>query len=217
LRVWAKIPYFENFTFFIANIPLIIKALSALDKNTEINIAVDETDVIFDDGYQSISIKKASHDFADNPFVQYQEIKENFYDNIDKQKPLIFETLPKAVVSNIKKMAQDLNTESICVKHNEGDLSKGYLYIYDKNGNFYKSSSNFCTYSYKLKEPFRHSMKHDYYFTLNSNPFVFNKSDMTINCYLSNSHDLIMTIYSVVVGKLLINIYGRSHYRKSDD
>ena len=209
--------YFENFTFFIANIPLIIKVLSALDKNTGISITVDETDVIFDDGYQSINIKKARYDFADNPFVQDQEMKEIFYDNIDNQKPLIFETLPKAVVSNICKMAQDLNTESICVKHNKGDLNKGNLYVSDKTGNSSESSVKFCTYSYKLKETFLNPMKHNYYFTLNSHPFVFNKSDMTINGYLSNNHDMIMTIYTVVVGKLLINIYGRSPYRESDD
>jgi hypothetical protein len=209
--------YFENITFFIANIPLIIKVLSALDKNTEINITVDETDILFDDGDQSISIKKASHDFADNPFVQDKEMEEIFYENIDNQKPLICETLPKAVVSNINKMAQDLNTESICVRHNKGDLNKGNLYVGDKMGNSSESSVNFCTYSYKLKETFLNPMKHNYYFTLNSHPFVFNKSDMIINCYLSNSHDIIMTIYTVVVGKLLINIYGRSPYRESDE
>ena len=201
--------YFENLTFLIADIKHVIRTLSVLDKTVTINVTVDETAVIFNDGYQNINIKKAPYEYADNPFVSEQEMKEIFYENIDTKKPLISETFPGAIVSNIKKMADELNTTSIFVKHNEEDLNKGNVYISDQAGITSASSSKFCEYSYNLKKSFLNPIKHNYYFELNIHPFVYNKSDMTINCYLSKSQDLVLTIYTVVVGKLLINIYGR--------
>jgi hypothetical protein len=140
-----------------------------------------------------------------------------FYKGIYKKKQLIDETLPRAIVSNIYKMADDLNTLPVSVKHEKGNLLKGYISVANQSSSNESSDQFSREYSIRLKRAFKRPMEMDHYFVLNIRPFIFSKHDMNISCFISKDGRMIMTIYTVMVRNLLINIYSRTAYIKSDE
>jgi 2-hydroxy-3-keto-5-methylthiopentenyl-1-phosphate phosphatase len=121
--------YFRNIDLQIADISLLVKMISTFDKKTDITITISDNNVIFTDGYQRTKVAKLNNEFIDNKYISDEEMNKIFLENFDIDKPFIKETLPKAVVCNINKITRELKTNMISIKHVEGDISKGYLYI----------------------------------------------------------------------------------------
>ena len=201
--------YFANIDFCIGDINELVRLLSRLDKKSKINVVIEENTIFFNDNYQNLKIGTCNPNYIDNKFVSEEEMEETIYKNIDKHKPLMNETLPRSIVSNIYKMADDLNTLKIDVKHEKGNLLKGYIYV---------ANQNTCReYSIRLRRAFMRPMEMNHYFVLNTSAFVFSKHDMNINCFISKDGRMIITIYTVRMRNLLINIYSRGSYMECDE
>ena len=194
--------YFKGIDINIADIKMLVKMLYTLNKKAAITIAIDDTNVLFTDGYQSVQVMNAHPQFIDNKFIADEEMKELLDDNADVKNLFIKETLPKSVVCNINKITKDLNTQVIKVQHTQEDLNKGYFYISNR--------SRDLEYKIKLKEAFITPMKKDHYFNMGSLPFIFNKADMTLNYYFNMDGSIIITIYSTTVDGLLVYAFGRA-------
>jgi len=204
----AKFSYFRDINFNITDTKLLVQMLSTLDKKADITITIDDTNVTFTDGYQSLKIAKANDKFIDNRFIADEEIKE-IISEIDADKPFIKEALPKAVVFNINKMTRELHTNGVSVRHVEGDLNKGYLYISNNN--------NERKYTIKLRKDFLAPMEKDSYLNVSTLPFIFNKADMTLNWDINKERSIILTMYNTRVDGLFINIFGRAAFIKKDE
>ena len=209
--------YFANIDYCIGDVNELVKLLSRLDKKSKITFVMEENNIFFNDNYQDIKIGKGDPNYIDNEFVPEEEMEEVFYKSIDKQKQLVDETLPRAIVSNIYKMADDLNTSTISVKHEKGNLLKGYIYVANQSSRHGSSGPPTREYSIRLKRAFMRPMEMDHYFVLSTRPFIFSKRDMNINCFISKDGRMIITIFMVMVRNLLINIYSRTAYLECDE
>jgi hypothetical protein len=209
--------YFTNIDLCIHDVNELVKLLSRLDKKSKITFVMEENTIFFKDNYQDIKIGKGGPNYIDNEFVTEEEMENVFYNDIDKQKQLIDETLPRAIVSNIYKMADDLNTLTIDVKHEKGNLLKGYIYVANQSSRHDSSGPSARDYSIKLKGDFMRPMETNHYFVLGTRPFIFSKSDMNINCFISKDGRMIITIFTVMVRNLFINIYSRTAYMECDE
>ena len=78
---------------------------------------MEDNNIFVNDYCQSFNIGTGDPNYIDNKFVTEEEMEEIIYKNIDEDKPLMNEILPRAIVSNIYKTADDLNTPKIFVKH----------------------------------------------------------------------------------------------------
>ena len=114
-------------------------------------------------------------------------------------------------------MADDLNTPTISVKHEKGNLNKGYICVANQGSRSDSSDPTAREYSIRLRGDFIRPMEIDHYFVLNTRPFIFSKRDMNISCFISKDDRMIMTIFTVMVRNLLINIYSRGQYLEGDE
>jgi hypothetical protein len=209
--------YFANIDYCIGDVNELVKLLSRLDKKSKITFVMEENNIFFNDNYQDIKIGKGDPNYIDNEFVPEEEMEEIIYKNIDKDKPLMNETLPRAIVSNIYKTADDLNTPTISVKHEKGNLSKGYISVANQSSRKDSSYPTAREYSIRLKRAFLRPMEMNHYFVLGTRPFIFSKSDMNISCFISKDNRMITTLYTVMVRNILINIYCRGPYMEFDE
>lgn len=210
--VETEFSYFKGAVFSITDIKMLVKMLYALNKKTAITIVIDDMNVFFADGYQSVQVINANPGFIDNKFMTDEEMKKILDDNADVEKLLIKETLPKSVVCNIHKITRDFHKESVEVHHMRDDLKKGYFYISDRMGYGHAPNDNSREYTIKLKEPFLMSMKRDHFFNISSIPFIFNRADMALNYYLNKDESIVMTINNTKVDGLKIYVLTRAAY-----
>ena len=208
--VEAEFSYFKGIDLYIENIQIAVNMISKLDKKAAITILIDDMNVSFSDGYQSVQVKNADPDFINNNFITDKEMKEFFDDNVNDENLFIKETLPKYVVCNIDNIAENFNTHVIKVKHAQDDLSKGYFYISNQHGYNHTNKYKNRNHTIKLKEPFIIPMKNDQFFYIPSLPFIFNKAEMTLSYYLNKDRLIVTNIYTTTVGGLKISIFARS-------
>jgi len=199
--------YFQGVDFIIGDIRSLVRILSVLSKKTKITVTVDDENVYFADGYQNIKIGRVTPKYCGNPFVPENELKAIFLETIDSSKPLIKYTLPKSLVCNINKMADEINVIAIKFMHSEDDLSKGCFVI----------SGHEREYKHELKKDLLTPMDKDHYFKFSRIPYIFNKSDITLDFSFSANQDILIIIYHTKVDKLSITIYGRAQYLKPDN
>jgi hypothetical protein len=200
--------YFKGMDFIIGDIRSLVRILSVLSKKTKITVTVDDENVYFNDGYQNIKIGRAPSKYCGNPFVAENELNDMILKNIDSNKPLIKYSLPKSLVCNFKKMAYEINVKTIKFMHSEDDLSKGCFVI---------SSGHAREYKHELKKDLLTPMDKDHYFNFSTLPYIFNKSDMTLDVSFSVNQDILIIIHHTKIDKLSITIYGRASYVKPDD
>ena len=127
--VEANFDYLKGMNFIVANIKAFVKMLSVLDKKTKITVAVVNTKVSFSDGYQTVTFMNLHPVYCENKFVTDNEINEIVHDSIDKNKPLIKDTLAKSIVHTIYKVSCDNYRETITFKHSENNLNEGKIFI----------------------------------------------------------------------------------------
>ena len=210
--VETNFDYLKGMNFIIANIKAFVKILSALDKKAEITVAADYKNISFNDGYQTVTFKNSPTEFCDNKFITDKEFNEIFHDNIDNNRPLIKETLPKSIVNTIYKVSRVNNTETITFKHSEDNLNEGKIFISPLGQN----NDSDREYTIKLKEKLLTAMDKNHYFNISNFPFTFNKSDMTLNFKFFVDQNILGIVQSTKVDDLPITIYSRSAYIAHD-
>jgi len=207
--------YFSEMDLIISDINALVKMLSTLDKRSEIDVTVDDKTVSFTDGYQNFKIDKLSQEYCDNKFLPVEELESIFPKEIESYKPLIKETLPKQVVCNINKVSRDFKVKTARFHHEEDNLNKGYILISSPTG--YGSSVRSREYTIKLKEDLLTAMDKDHYFNISTFPYVFNKSDMTLDFKFFNDPNILAIIHYTKIEELSITIYARAAYTKNDN
>lgn len=200
--------YFKSMGFIIGDIRSLVRILSVLSKKTKITVTADDEAVYFNDGYQKIKIGKVPSQYCENPFVDENEINDMILNNIDSNKPLIKYSLPKSLVCNFKKMAEENNVYKIKFMHSKNDLCKGQFVI---------SSGHAREYKYELKKDLLTPMDKDHYFYFSTLPYIFNKSDIILDCSFSLDQNILIIIHHTKIDKLSITIYSRTSYCKPDD
>jgi hypothetical protein len=209
--------YFEclkDMEFIIGNISGSLKTLSNLDNKSHIAVTADDQIVTFSDGYQTFRIVQAHKLFCDNKFMPIEELDAIFTNKIDNNRPLVKETLSKGIVSNINRVAQNLNTQAITFTHQEENLKKGRIIISQKG---YGSSDRSDEYSIALKEDLLTPMYKDLYLNLTTLPYSFNNAEMTIDFRFLLEENILAAIHHTSIGQLSITIYARSAYVEGNE
>jgi hypothetical protein len=194
--------FFSDMHFDIFKIKEFIKSISTLDKKTSITVTTDENSLIFEDHTGNIQFSRGNPEFLDNKFVSDKETMETLLNNVDPNKLIVSEAIPKINVCRLKTVSRRLRSGCICLKHDKNDLNKGFLSMVGESGN----STEF---QIELKKPLLIPMKKNHYFNLKILPTLFNKDDMYLKCYLTNDQK-IFAIYSTKVNDLFVNIYSTS-------
>ncbi len=211
--VEAYFEYFNSMDFIISDIKMLVKMLSALSKRNKITVTVDNENVYFTDGYQTLKKGRIPSEYCDNAFVTENELNDLLIKVIDSNKPLIKQTLPKALVCNINKMANNIGVNSITFKHAEDSLNKGCLVI----SSIGQSGNTAQEYEIRLKNNLLTTIDKDHYFKIPNISYIFNKSDMTLDFSFTIDKNILSIIHNTKVDKLSISIYARAAYCEPDN
>ena len=76
----------------------------------------------------------------------------------------------------------------------------------------YGSSNRSKEYTIILKEDLLASMDKDHYFNVTTVPYIFNKSEMTLDFKFCLEEDFLATIHHTSIGQLSITIYAKAAY-----
>ena len=205
---------FKDMEFAIGNINEFLRTLSYLDSRSHIEVTVDDQTVSFSDGYQTFKIVQVIKEYCDNKFMTIEELNDIFANKIDNNRALIKETLSKGIVSNINRVSQDLNTLAIIFTHQEENLNKG-LMIISQSG--YGSSNISKEFTIDLKEDLLTPMDKDHYFNVTTVPYIFNKSEMTLDFRFYLEEAFMAAIHRTSIGQLSITIYARARYLQREE
>jgi hypothetical protein len=127
---------------------------------------------------------------------------ETLLDNVDPNKLIVSEIIPKINVRRINKTIRICGLDRIYVKHDENNLNKGFLSIVLETGPPDGSRVD-------LKRPLLIPMKKNHFFELAILPTYFYKDDMYLKCYFTNDQK-IFSMYSTKINSLFVNIYSVS-------
>jgi len=202
--------YLKGMEFIIANIQSSVKMLSILSKKTKITVKTDDQNIYFCDSYQSLKMNRCPVEYCDNPFVTESELNDIVYKHIDNNKILVQYLLPKAIVSNIKKISDELGTETIKFRPIDGNPNKGCLAVSSQ------PSDTAREYIFEIKKNQLTAMDKDHYFCFPNIPYVFNKSDMALDFRLALDQKILLIIHRTTIDNLSIVIYCRTAYQKDD-
>jgi hypothetical protein len=184
------------------------KMLNILLKNADPKLLIysevkqkirDDISIAYEDIVANIPFHRNESLSSDNKFISDKEIKETLLENVDPNKLIISEVIPKRDVLFINKASLNLFSNRIYLKHEKNDLNKGFLYMVEKNLEF----------SRDLKKPLLIPMKKNHYFKLEILPFLFDKDDMYLKCYFTNDQK-IFSMYSTKINNLFVNFYSIS-------
>jgi hypothetical protein len=211
--VEAYFEYFNSIDFIIGDIKMFVKMLSALSKKTKITVVVDDENVHFSDGYQSVKISRGVPENCDNAFVTEDELNNLILEVIDSNKRLVKQTLPAALVYRLNRMAVDIGANRIKFKHLESDLTKGCIVVSSSGiGDGHERK-----YEIELKNNLLTTMDKGHFFNFFCLPYIFNKSDMNLDFSFSVDPNVLIIIHNTKVEALSINIYGRAPYLNENE
>ena len=194
----------SDMNFNILEIKQFTKLISALDKEGSIFVQVDDTGIIFKD--YSGDLKLLNPEYSDNKFVSYKKMKEIVLKNMDPNKLIISEGLPKVLVRRMKTASHKLHSDYISFKPDKNNLTKCFLSI---SG----GADDSPELQAELKKPLIIPLKKNHYFRVAILPTLFNKDDSLLKCYFTNDQK-ILSIFSTKVNDLFVNIYSKSELLK---
>ena len=205
---------FSEMDFIISDIKALAKMLSTLERQSKITVTTDDETVSFSDGYQHVKFDKLSQETCDNKFMSQEELDGIFAEQIDYDRPLIKETLPKAVVCNISKVSRELTANAVTFRHERGNLKKGCIVIKSSSG----YGSAICKkYAVQLREELLTPMDKNHRFNATTLPYIFNKSEMTLDVKFFLEGNMLAAIHHTSIGQLCITIYTRSAYIEDEE
>ena len=121
--------FFSNMNFDIIKINEFTGSISKFDKKNSITVKVNNSSIIFEDNVGPIGFPRGIPAYLDNKFVSDKEMIETVLNNVDPNKLIVSEAIPKINVSRINKASGKLSSDYIYVKHDKNDLNKGFLSI----------------------------------------------------------------------------------------
>jgi hypothetical protein len=187
--------------FAICEIKEKTKSLATLDKRNSITVTVDNTRIIFEDHLVPIRVSRSNPAYSDNKFISDKEMIKTVLNNVDPNKLIVSEAIPKIAVCRIKRFSRKYSSDCICFKHDKNDLYKGFLSMVGRPED--------SELQIEVKKPLSIPMKKNHYFNLEILPSIFNKDDMYLKCYFTNDQK-IFAMYSTKVNDLFVNIYSKS-------
>ena len=193
--------FFQNMTFTVANTKEFARMLSTLNKRSDIRVSIDDGTVSFSDGYQAVTFPCIDERVSDNKFMSLDEMKPVLEPVEDE--PIVRDTLPKAVVTNIGKAVKGLNASAVKYSGDEVDPYKGSIVV--------ESSDGSRNYTFVLKENLARSMG-DYYFKVSTFPYSFNKDDMVIEARFFEEQKVLRVIHQTKIGNLQVILFGKAAY-----
>ena len=202
--VESAMPFFNKIDISIGKNDSLLKDFSILKKNEKIQIIVDEENVIFEDSIQRIRVPVTPPHFSDNKFVTIEELRNIFHDNFNYSQLMLKASLPKIIVSNLKKIAECYNTKSFMVTHDISDHNRPILTVCTNQENPLNE------YNLKLDSLFTIPIEKNYFTKFSTGVFNFNNDDMIMNLFYSNKKNIIIAIFITRVGDLSVKIYARS-------
>jgi hypothetical protein len=192
--------FLNEMRFNILEIKQFTKLISTLDKKNSINVQVEDTSIIFKD--YSGHIRVSNPEYSDNKFVSDEEMKEIVLKNVNPNKLIFSEAIPKVLVRRMYTVSRKLYSNCICIKPDKNDLIKCFMSI----SGVADDSSKLRV---ELKKPLIIPLKENHYFNLSILPTLFNKDDMYLKCYFTDDQE-ILSIVSTKVNDLFVNIYVKA-------
>jgi hypothetical protein len=201
-------------SFDIFNIKPFLKSISALDKKPSITVTVNNSSIEFEDYVGPIGLSRKDPYYLDNKFISDKEMIETVLNNVDPNKLIVSEAIPKISVCRIKQLSRKLSSDGIYLKYDKNDLTKGFLSISFKKDDSKKKDDSMkkggpSVLRIELKKPLLIPMKKNHYFKLNVSSTIFNKDHLYLKCYFTNDQK-IFAMYSTKVNDLFVNIYSNS-------
>lgn len=194
--------FFSDMHFDIPNIKSFVRLISKFDKKTTITVRTDDTGITIADYLGEIQISSPNPEYIDNKFVSDKDMEEIVLKNVDPNKLIVSEGIPKINVRRMNMISRKLYSDCISFKHDKNDLTKGFLSISGR-------SDNSSELQVELKKPLIIPFRENHYFNLAILPTLFNKDDMYLKCYFTND-EKILSIFSTKVNDLFVNIYSKS-------
>lgn len=206
--------YLDQMDFAFWDILSVAKKLTDLAKAANITITTDHTSVVFSDGSRAISIETSDRDNSSNPFITPEEMNRIWYEQIDINNALLKETLQQIVVSRMYKISHKSHEPAIFLKHEDGNLNKGNLFIEHR-----KEYTREWEWVYKNTNPidFLIPIKKGAVIEIPSLSYAFNKSDTLLEVYLCRDHRSVGIKQTSRVGTLPVVTYSKSSYLGEED
>ena len=201
--VETKMPFFNKIDISIGNNASLLKDLSILNKKDQIQIISDEENVIFEDSIQRIRIPVVSPKYSDNKFMTIEELKSVIHNHFDFSQLILKANLSKILVSNLKKIAERLNTNIFMVTHDNTDHNRPLLIVRTSSTGWLKE------YNLNLDSIFTIPIEKNHFTTFSTSVFNFNNDEMVMNLFHSNQKNIIFAIFNTRVGDLSIRIYAK--------
>ena len=200
--------YFKNMNFTIPDVKKLFNLISLLSKKTNIEFICDGVNIRLTDGYQKIKIRSISpkSKYCENTFLTEDELNKVFNKFNPDGKLIISATIPKPIVSNIDKTAQNFGTNRIKFTHAKNNLNKGCLVISSKE------DDPLDEYEYQINTDLFTKLDEDHYSYFVTFPFAFRHSDMTIDLYFLEEKNIVYALYGTKIDGLSITIYCRGSY-----
>jgi len=199
-------PYFRKMNFNFEDIKKGANMLSALNKNSRIEVMIDNDRVTFTDKSQEIHLPSINNvNYLYNKFFSDDKMEDIFLQKVDPDRLLLMESFPKITISNIHKMLRELNSNSIRVTHVEDALNMVYFQISENN-----QETKTLNYQMKLSKPLLFPMKKGNYFNIGSMPFEFCKNSMSLKFYFTKDEGILTLFYNTFMNDLFVNIYARA-------
>lgn len=207
---------FDGMDFGLSGIKAFVRMLSTIDKTSSVEVTMDDEFVFFADGQVIVDLKKIQGSFNDNPFVPDEEIKRIYFDQVvNEERSIIRETIHRSVVSNIGKMCRDLHTNVVTIRQQKGDPGRGYLVVEEKPG--YGPSGSSRRYTVALKTGFLTPLKEGTRMHMSNLPYLFNKSDVTLEVKRCTDTEIVAIMHKAAVGDLSISSFGRAALMEDND
>lgn len=200
---------FDGMDFAIGDIKSITKELSGLAKSPNITIALEDSSVIFSDGKLTIPFENLERNSTNNPFIDLDEMNRIWTGKIGSTKMLMKQTLPKIVVSRIRKVSTKFHKPKIILKVERGDLSKGNIYIERRKE--YTAELEWV-YTNRDTIDFLTPMKKGALILIPRLSYAFNKSDLIIEIYLCRDQNSVGIKHKARIGNISVATYSLSLY-----
>jgi hypothetical protein len=204
----TEIEYLKGFCICIEDTKSLHKKLSKLDKKSDFIISVGSDVLYFSDKYQIVQVDNVVSRWPEYQFVTEDVANQNIKSKLTAETVFIKEVISKKIVNRVKRVSRKLNTRTIKVGPEEDDPRRGYLLL-SNNTSSGSPAYDKCECKIKLKQNFLFSLGNWDYFQFSNMPFIFDKSDMVLNCYNTEDKNVIIT-FSTVVDGLFIKLYARA-------
>lgn len=213
--VETRFECFDGMDFGLSGIKAFVRMLSTLDKTSSVEVTQDDEFVFFSDGQVIVDLKKIQGSFNENPFISEDEMRRILDQVVNEESPIIKETIHRSVVSNIGKMCRDFQTNVVTIRQQKGDPGRGYLVVEEHPGSGPSGSSR--RYTVALKTGFITPIKEGTKMIMSNFPYLFNKSDVTLEVKRCTDAGIVAIIHKATVGYLSVSIFGRSALMEEND